>query len=86
MDYGKSDHELYKEGAAFYQAIAKRLGGVPPANDEANKIKEVLKQELQDKITNDKLIIFESPYGWAYTVGYGKSGEPVMLTTNDLGD
>jgi hypothetical protein len=84
MEYGKTDHELSKEGASFYQAITKKLNGVPPANDEAIKVKGALKQELQDKITNNKMIIFESSYGWAYTVGYGRAGEVTMLVPNDL--
>jgi hypothetical protein len=84
MDYGKTDHELQKEGARFYQAITKKLNGVPPANDEAIKVKQALKPELQDRLTRERLVVFESNYGWAYTVGYGRSGDVTMLTPNDL--
>jgi hypothetical protein len=84
MEYGKTDHELAKEGASFYQAITKKLGGVPPAQDEALKVKEALKIELQEKLTKEKMVIFESNYGWAYTVGYGRAGEVTMLKPGDL--
>ena len=84
MEYKNHDHELQKEGAAFYQALSRKCNGVPPASDEAVKVKSVLKQELQDKLTKDRMRIVEGIYGWYYTVAYGRAGENVMLKPEDL--
>lgn len=83
MEYGKTEHELYKEGAAFTQAINHKLGHATQT-DKPEEVIQSLKQELQDEIAKDNLRVFEGIYGWAYTTQYGRAGEVTMLTKEDL--
>jgi hypothetical protein len=83
MEYGKNEHELYQEGKLFTQAIHHKLGH-PTQTENPQEVINALKLELQEKIKNDKLRVFEGIYGWAYTVKYGQAGEVKMLAKEDL--
>jgi hypothetical protein len=83
MDYNETEYTLYQKAASFNQAILHKLGH-PVDTGDTKQIFDSLKPEVQKKITEGNLRIFESQYGWGYTTQYGRAGEITMLTKDDL--
>jgi hypothetical protein len=80
MEYANTDHEIYRQGAMFYQAIKRKLGHDPVSPEE---VYEALNDEAKERIAKLKSQVFEGVFGWAYTLK-GRSGEVCMLKRDDL--
>ena len=81
MYYDKDEYVLYQKAKIFNDAIRRKLGHPPVDRDE---VRNALNEKMREKLTKEKLVVFEGIYGWAYAPQSGIYGTATMLTKEDL--